>query len=134
IRNQWLKKSYEKGLQLKEGFLSAREKKLDRFLSWLKAIRLQFYPMTFIAYAAGAYGASSLGYTFDRSLFWVGYLWLFLVEVATVLSNEYHDYKTDNQNKYYGPFTGGSRVIVEKKLTADNIKRGTQIALLLSLA
>jgi len=88
--------------------------------------------MTWIAYAAGAYGASSLGYSFNLNIFWLGYLWLFLLEVATVLSNEYHDYSTDNENKYFGPFTGGSRVIVDKELTFNEIKKGAIFALALS--
>jgi len=131
-REGWLIKTKEKGFQLKNGFLSKKEKRYDRFLTWLKAIRLQFYPMTWIAYAAGAYGASSLGYSFNLNIFWLGYLWLFLLEVATVLSNEYHDYKTDNENKYFGPFTGGSRVIVDKELTFNEIKKGAIFALALS--
>jgi len=132
-RAHWLAKAKEKGSELKNGFLSKREKVLDKFLSWLKAIRLQFYPMTWIAYASGAYGASSLGYAFNRDLFWLGYLWLFLIEVATVLSNEFHDFNSDKQNKYFGPFTGGSRVIVEKDLTFGEIKKGIFIVLSFSL-
>lgn len=132
-RNQWLEKTEQKGSQLKDGISSTKEKLFNKFFIWLKAIRLQFYPMTWIAYAAGAYGASSLGYTFDSRIFWLGYLWLFLLEVATVLSNEYFDYKTDSQNKYFGPFTGGSRVLVEKELTFKEIEKGTFLSLSLSL-
>src|SRR5690606_25758850 len=101
--------------------------------SWLKAVRLQFYPMTWIAYAAGAYGAERMGYGFDAGMFWLGYAWLFVVEVATVLSNEVQDVETDRQNKYYGPFTGGSRVLVEKELTREELNKGINISLLLAL-
>ncbi len=132
-RSRWLKKTEQKGFQLKEGFFSKEEKFVNKIMVWLKAVRLQFYPMTWIAYAAGAYGASSLGYTFDRSIFWLGYLWLFLLEVATVLSNEYYDYETDRNNKYFGPFTGGSRVLVEKELTFKEIKRGALLSMSLSV-
>src|SRR5690606_34146950 len=75
IREQWLKKVEQSGFQLKNGLLSKGEKIFNKLLAWLKAIRLQFYPMTWIAYTAGAYGAANLGYTFDRSIFWIGYLW-----------------------------------------------------------
>jgi len=89
--------------------------------------------MTWVAYAAGAYGAASLGYAFDLRIFWLGYLWLFLVEVATVLSNEYQDYNTDRQNKYFGPFTGGSRVIVDNQLSFKEVKNGIILSIVLSL-
>lgn len=132
-RKRWLDKTHQKGLRLKDGILSKREKYINKVLIWLKAIRLQFYPMTWIAYAAGAYGASSLGYTFDPWIFWLGYLWLFLIELATVLTNEYFDFKTDSQNIYFGPFTGGSRVLVEKELTFNEIKEGIKLSLILSV-
>src|SRR5690606_24391085 len=71
---------------------------------------------------------------FDAGMFWLGYAWLFVVEVATVLSNEVQDVESDRQNKYYGPFTGGSRVLVEKELTLGELKTGINISLLLAFA
>ena len=132
-REQWLTKTRKTGLALKDGFLSPTERIWEKTKSWLKAIRLQFYPMTWIAYAAGAYGADRMGYGFDAGMFWLGYAWLFVVEVATVLSNEVQDEESDRQNKYYGPFTGGSRVLVEKELTHKELKSGINLCLLLSL-
>lgn len=131
-RESWLKRAREAGTRLSQGILSPWEKFRNRLTVWLKAIRLQFYPMTWIAYAAGAYGAASLGHTFNSGIFWIGYLWLFLVEVATVLSNEYYDFKSDEKNKFYSPFTGGSRVIVEKELDHKEIRKGIFIVLVLS--
>src|SRR5690606_15141237 len=131
-REQWLRKTREAGMALQNGFLSPGERRWDKTKSWLKAIRLQFYPMTWIAYAAGAYGASQMGYGFSAGMFWLGYAWLFAVEVATVLSNEVQDVETDRQNKYYGPFTGGSRVLVEKELTRGELKTGINLCLFLS--
>ncbi|MEX2592309.1 MAG: NAD(P)H-dependent oxidoreductase [Anditalea sp.] len=131
-REMWLNRVRQEGIKLSHGILSPWEKVRNRITVWLKAIRLQFYPMTWIAYGAGAYGAASLGHAFDSATFWIGYLWLFLVEVATVLSNDYFDFKTDEQNKFYSPFTGGSRVIVEKELNHKEISKGIFMVLALS--
>jgi 1,4-dihydroxy-2-naphthoate octaprenyltransferase len=37
----------------------------DKVLAWLKIIRLQFYPMTWVAYSLGAVAASSHSQKFD---------------------------------------------------------------------
>jgi 1,4-dihydroxy-2-naphthoate octaprenyltransferase len=131
-REQWLIKAKNEGLKLHRGALSEWNKLNIKTVAWLKAIRLQFYPMTFVAYAAGALGAESLGYQFQKPVFWLGYLWLFLIEVATVLTNDYYDFTSDKQNKYFSPFTGGSRVIVDKLLSFPEIKKGIFISLALS--
>ena len=123
-REQWLEKVKNEGAKLKNGIWSPWEKIRNKILVWLKAVRLQFYPMTWLAYSSGALGAASTGYHFDTMIFWVGYLWLFLIEIATVLSNEFFDLKTDEKNKYFSPFTGGSRVLVEKELKPNEVKKG----------
>jgi 1,4-dihydroxy-2-naphthoate polyprenyltransferase len=133
-REAWLKKVEAEGLKLKEGPVSLWKKITLRTTAWLKAIRLQFYPMTFMAYATGAFGAQQAGYGFDPFIFWLGYLWLFFLEVSTVLSNDYFDYTSDKQNRYYGPFNGGSRVLVDKLLSFQQLGKGILFALGLSLA
>jgi 1,4-dihydroxy-2-naphthoate octaprenyltransferase len=133
-RKKWLFKSWQQGYKLKNGVLSARKKITLKAIAWIKAIRLQFYPMTFIAYTAGALGAKNNNYGFHSQAFWYGYLWLFFAEVATVLSNEYFDYSTDRSNKFFGPFNGGSRVIVNRLLSFKEIKTGIAIAIVLALS
>ena len=120
-RGLWLMKVHKQALKLKHGTLPPGKKIKIQLINWLKAIRLQFYPMTFIAYTAGAYGAVENG--LDKKAFWLGYAWLFLLEVATVFSNEVYDYDTDENNELFGPFNGGSRVIVNKEISRRNMKR-----------
>lgn len=132
-RRNWLEKAKNEGLKLKRGILTPWERALNNTTTWLKAIRLQFYPMTWIAYTAGAFGAALIGQDFSATVFWIGYLWLFLIEVATVLSNEYYDFETDAKNIYYSPFTGGSRVLVENELNHTKIRKGIFSALVISL-
>ena len=131
-RQDWLRKVKTEGQELRHGALSAWKKFSLKAGVWLKAIRLQFYPMTCLAYATGAFAADVMGYGFQTSLFWVGYLWLFLLEMATVLTNDYLDFKSDEQNKFFSPFTGGSRVIVDKLLSFKEVKRGIIYSLGLS--
>lgn len=131
-RNEWLRQMKEKGLKLKYGAVSDWQKFKIKMMNWVRAIRLQFYPMTFIAYTAGAYVAQTMGYQFDTLSFWLGYLLLFFVEAGTVLSNEYYDYRSDKQNKFFSPFTGGSRVLVEKLLSFKEMKKGIFACLALS--
>ena len=131
-RDQWITKIRNEGLKLREGNITPWNKFRIKAMGWMKALRLQFYPMTWIAYAMGAYAAKSMGYGFDRFVFWLGWLWLFLVEITTVLSNDYFDFKSDVKNKFFSPFTGGSRVIVEKHLNFNDIKKGIWISLALS--
>lgn len=131
-RNQWLTRTKNEGLKLQRGAFSQWNRVVIKTMVWLKAIRLQFYPMTFVAYTTGALAAESMGYGFKKPVFWLGYLWLFLLEVATVLSNDYYDFNSDKQNKYFSPFTGGSRVIVDKLLSFSQIKKGILISLALS--
>ena len=102
-------------------------------MPWVKALRLQFYPMTLAAYAVGAFGAANLGYGFNTLQFWLGYSWIFFLEVTTVFTNDYFDFQTDKQNKYFGPFNGGSRVLVEGELKPKELKKGALLALGLSL-
>jgi 1,4-dihydroxy-2-naphthoate octaprenyltransferase len=126
-------KATTEGESLKGGALSLKKRLWIKTLTWLKALRLQFYPMTFVAYTMGAFAAGRYGYEFNSLIFWLGYVWLFFLEAATVLLNEYFDYSADKNNRYFGPFTGGSRVLVDRLLTFSQIKQGIALSLGLAL-
>lgn len=131
-RRKWLDQTRQKAVKLKEGHLSRGEKIQKSISEWFQAIRLQFYPMTAIAYTLGALAAGLLGYNFNHLIFWFGLLWVFFLEVATVLLNEKQDYESDKENKYFSPFSGGSRVIVDNVLTMDQVKNAVLTCILLS--
>lgn len=99
--------------------------------SWLKIIRFQFYPMTWLAYTVGALCSFKFLGNFNLAIYTLGYIALFLIEFATVVSNEYYDYETDKTNKNYSQFTGGSRMIVEGKITFKQAKNAIVISLAL---
>lgn len=105
----------------------------EKFIAWIKIIRLHFYPMTWIAYSLGAMAASRSLEKWDLRVYWVGYLVLFFIELSTILANEYYDYDTDRLNRNSGPFTGGTRVLVERKLKFAEVRAGIWVSLILAL-
>jgi 1,4-dihydroxy-2-naphthoate polyprenyltransferase len=123
-RETWLQRAHAEGLRLAHGRISTRERFGQKAGTWLRALRLQFYPMTWIAYTVGALAAAPPEGVFGNPVFWLGYLGLFLLEVATVLVNDLVDFDTDRQNRFYGPFNGGSRVLVERLLSTREIGFG----------
>ncbi len=134
LRESWIKRVEKEGLKLQAGTVPAWMQSIVKLKAWIQALRLQFYPMTFIAYAAGTFAAQQSGYGFDPLIFWLGYVWLFLVEVSTVLSNDYFDFESDRQNRSFGPFTGGSRVLVNGQLSFQQVGRGIFFTLFSSFA
>jgi 1,4-dihydroxy-2-naphthoate polyprenyltransferase len=59
---------------------------------------------------------------------------LFFLEVATIFLNELFDWESDRRNRHAGPFTGGSRVLVDGRLTRWQLGIGTALALVASAA
>ncbi|MGV8893537.1 MAG: NAD(P)H-dependent oxidoreductase [Burkholderiaceae bacterium] len=133
-RQKWLEQAHDQGLQLERGRITQAEQLLHKAGAWLKSLRLQFYPMTWIAYTTGALAAFPADGVFGNPLFWLGYLWLFLLEVATVLINEVVDFQSDRNNRFFSTFTGGSRVLVEELLSPREVRIGIAVALMALLA
>jgi len=79
--------------------------------------------MTFMAYSLGGAVAAAQGLVFSTSRFWSGYAFLFLLELCTILANELHDLPTDRINTNASPFNGGSRVLVEERLSPDAVRK-----------
>ncbi len=111
------------------GGLSRAESVRWQVKACLRAMRLQFYPMTWLAYTAGALGAAKVnGSTFQWRAYLWGYVCLFFLELSTVLTNDLFDYESDRKNVLYGPFTGGSRTLVEGRLTHRQVAAGSIVA------
>ncbi len=103
-----------------------------RVAAWLRALRLQFYPMTWLAYSLGAVAAGDTA--LSLGVYAIGLVVLVALEMATVFTNELADYQTDRRNPHAGPFNGGSRVLVEGRLSAAALRTGTGVTLLLATA
>ncbi|WP_229792279.1 NAD(P)H-dependent oxidoreductase [Cognatilysobacter bugurensis] len=133
-REAWLARAREQGRALRHGRVTRAERLRQKAAAWLRSLRLQFYPMSWVAYAIGALAASPGGQVFEAPVFWMGYLCLFLLEVATVLVNELVDLPTDRRNRHYSTFTGGSRVLVDGSLSVREVRTGIGVALVGLLA
>ena len=59
-REQWLDLARCVGSRLAQGAYSASQVRWQRVSAWFAALRLQFYPMTWIAYSVGALSASGI--------------------------------------------------------------------------
>jgi 1,4-dihydroxy-2-naphthoate octaprenyltransferase len=104
--------------------------KKEKLTAWLRIMRLQFYPMTLIAYGLGAAIAASQSPAFGFGIFVLGYMYLFLLELCTILANELFDLPSDRINKNASPFNGGSRVLVEGRLSPGEVKKALYAGLL----
>lgn len=125
-RKAWLEQARAEGAKIMQRLAAQRFR--EKCLNWLRILRLQFYPMTWIAYTLGALAAAQGGAVFSSSRYWLGYAAIFLVEVITVLCNEYFDYESDRRNDNAGPFNGGSRVLVEGGLSRREVRIGVLAA------
>jgi putative NADPH-quinone reductase/1,4-dihydroxy-2-naphthoate octaprenyltransferase len=121
-RDRWIARAAKEGAALRGAGPGPAWRILGLAGAWLRAVRLQFYPMTWAAYALGAVaagGADALGAT----AFWTVYAALFLIEAATVFVNEIVDYESDIRNVNAGPFNGGSRVLADGALSRRALAR-----------
>ena len=122
-RDRWLAIARASGSRLEHGALSAAQRGGQRLLAWLAALRLQFYPMTWMAYSVGALLAT-VGGAISSSRYLLGYLILFLIEAVTVFLNDWFDFDSDRRNRNAGPFSGGSRVLVDGRLDHQAMRKG----------
>ncbi len=131
---QRLDQAYAIGKQLESGVKTPFEKAWSKLSPWLKALRLQFYPMTFFAYASGAFAAANSIGAFHTYTFILAYLLLFVLEAMVVFSNDYCDFETDRRNRTYSMFTGGSRVLHDGSISKPQLKKGIQYSGLIFIA
>ncbi|WP_243302183.1 NAD(P)H-dependent oxidoreductase [Geothrix oryzisoli] len=129
-RARWLDRTRAEASRLPDRL--RRHRLRARTSAWLRLLRLQFYPMAWVAYTIGALAAWRHGGTFSTPIYWLGYLGLFLMEALTVVSNEWFDQGTDRLNRNAGPFNGGSRVLVEAELAPSSVQ-GVMLGLALLL-
>ncbi len=132
-RSLWLDRAQASGARLVQGALSPAQRRAQRLFAWLVALRLQFYPMTCVAYSVGALAVGA-GQALSITAYLLGYLTLFLIEAATVFLNDWFDFDSDRHNRNAGPFTGGSRVLVDERLDRAAMRKGIGLSLLAAAA
>lgn len=126
LRQRWLERARREGHDLEKNL---RTGWWPRLKAWLQAVRPQFYLFPWLALTAGAASAAAERGT---TLHWTPYLlcWAaaWLLEVIAVLTNEIHDEETDILNQNSGPFTGGSRVLVQGLMSMAQLHHGRKVA------
>lgn len=128
-RRRWLERAHRAGLAVR----GSRARTMLRHVTpWLQALRLQFYPMSWAAYTIGTLASAGTS-AFASAAYWWGYVCLFALEAATVFANDYVDYPSDRINRAAGPFNGGSRMLVTRKLDFNALRTGIAIALTVAL-
>lgn len=136
-RQEWLEEAEQRGRSLASGPEPPLARHKRRLVTAVRAMRLEFYPMAWVAFAVGALAAggdtAGAGGVFSTAAFWFGLSFLFTLETTTVLINEYVDLETDRRNTFAGPFTGGSRVLVEGAASLQSWRRGIGLAFGLSI-
>jgi putative NADPH-quinone reductase/1,4-dihydroxy-2-naphthoate octaprenyltransferase len=133
-RAQWIEEARRQGLALRGGALTTAQRWRGRLAAWFASFRLQFHPMAWAAYGIGAAGAWHATSHFSWLAFWLGLACLFFLELATVFTNETFDFESDVRNRHYGPFTGGSRVLVDGSISFAGMQVAVMLALGLYLA
>ncbi|WP_119153821.1 NAD(P)H-dependent oxidoreductase [Caldimonas tepidiphila] len=127
-RREWLRQAHALGLRLRDGVLSPGQRAWQPVAAWLRALRLQFHPMAWLAYTMAALAAAG-GRPLDLAAWALGLLALFLLEAATVFCNDWFDRGSDAINRNAGPFTGGSRVLVDGSIAPGSMGAGIALAL-----
>lgn len=132
-RQRWVDRVRTDARALRGVVPTRRDRAWSAVRAWLRAMRLQFYPMTWLAYTVGALLAERHG-VFAEARYWLGYLLLFILELITVFVNEREDFETDRRNEYWGPLTGGSRVLTDGSLESAELGWGVVAASACGLA
>lgn len=119
-RTVWLDDARAMGRRLGAGPRTRLQRWAAALGPWLRIARPQFYPMTWLAYLMGSLATAA----FDPASFILGLVFLVALEFSTVLINELVDLESDRRNQLFGPFTGGSRVLVEGDLSQRAARAG----------
>lgn len=126
LRRHWLEQARLEGHDLEKNLRTGWR---PRLRAWLQAVRPQFYLFPWLALTAGAVSAAAAR---GASLQWMPYLlcWAaaWLLEGMAVLTNEIHDEETDILNRNSGLFTGGSRVVVQGRMSMAQLHHGRMVA------
>lgn len=101
---------------------------------WIRAMRLPFLQASLVPAALG----SALAYRdgmFSWGLFCAVVIAIGAINIATNLSNDYFDHRSgaDDRNSRPTPFSGGSRVIQEGKISPETILHAALIAYAVSI-
>jgi 1,4-dihydroxy-2-naphthoate octaprenyltransferase len=107
---------------------------MNRKSVWLfiRLSRPHFLLGAALLYALGAGIARYMGKPVDWGLFWLGQVWLALIQLSTHYLNEFFDFAADAKNEHRTPFSGGSGTIGKDKLRRETALYAAVVCLALA--
>lgn len=88
-------------------------------LLFIRLSRPHFLVGAALLYALGAGIARYLGQPIDWGLYWLGQIWVFLIQLSTHYLSEYFDPAADAENEHRTPFSSSSGSIGKGKLRKE---------------
>ncbi|MEN6624513.1 MAG: prenyltransferase [Smithella sp.] len=101
--------------------------------SWLRAARLQLYTISFTPLLLGNIAAWYMHGHFSWPRFVLAFLIGLMIHLTTAFVNDVADIQTDEINDFRTPFSGGSGVLVEGKLSRSELINGASGAAFLAI-
>ena len=131
-RRRWLARVAREGRRLDATFRTGWRVKLN---AWIAVSRLHFYFQPWLAYTMGALAVTASSRDeWQWPGYLLGYAGIFLLEFITVATNELSDFASDRMNANASALTGGSRVLVNGRLSSGELRCGRRIAFVLLAA
>jgi 1,4-dihydroxy-2-naphthoate octaprenyltransferase len=108
---------------------------MNQIALWLRAVRAPFLQASILPVVLG----SALAYrdgTFSWGLFGAIAVAIAAINIGTNLSNDYFDHRSgaDERNSQPTPFSGGSRVIQDGRISSENVFIGAMISYAIAIA
>ncbi len=95
---------------------------------WIRAVRAPFFTAAIVPVLVGTAAAFSSAHAFNALYFLLALIGMVFIHAGINLGNDYFDQKTDAQNKTPTPFSGGSRVIQDGLISANDIFLASMIS------
>lgn len=107
---------------------------MTHITAWLQAARFPSQLYLLLPVWLGQLWAENAGYPLNSNIFWLALLFALIDQLYIVFANDYADQEADALNIEPTLFSGGSRVLVEGKLSPTALLRAAQISALGCLA
>ena len=106
---------------------------MTKIKSWVKASRLPSQSYIFFPLLLGQIFYYEINQNLNFSLFIIIQLFGLFIQLYIVYANDYADYEIDMTNDTYNIFSGGSRVLIEKHLTINEMKNAIKLMVTLNI-
>jgi 1,4-dihydroxy-2-naphthoate polyprenyltransferase len=107
---------------------------MNKIKAWIQASRLPSQSYIFLPLLMGqGYAVMELEIGFDWAIFFWTVLFSVVIQLYIVYGNDYNDLETDRLNRTFNVFSGGSRVLVEGRLSRRELAIGIWLMVVLNL-